>query len=175
MKQPLLSSLAALALAGCAAMAEPQSATQAAAPSAAADNKAALAGMREMRMAFDLTDGSPDPLIRKLDAIEATRKQLLEAGVTPKMVLAFRGGASYYTQLDLSKVKETDRADALKIRAKLRELAKSPGVESLEQCNIPVQQLKLKPADLMPEVKLVGNGWISLVSYQAKGYGYISP
>jgi hypothetical protein len=24
-------------------------------------------------------------------------------------------------------------------------------------------------------VKLVGNGWISLAAYQARGYGYIAP
>ena len=164
MKPITASILVTALLAGCAATPEP-TVTAAAAP----------AGAREMKMAFDLTDGGTDPLIRKLDAIETTRKQLIEAGITPKIVLAFRGGATYYTQLDLSKVKEADRADALKIRAKLRDLAKSPGIESLEQCNIPVQQLKIMRSDLLPEVKLVNNGWISLVAYQEKGYGYIAP
>jgi hypothetical protein len=28
---------------------------------------------------------------------------------------------------------------------------------------------------VMPEVKLVQNGWISLADYQAKGYSYIVP
>lgn len=178
MKTLALAAVCVLSLAAGCASAPEAPATSAPAPAAsapAADNRAALSGMREMRMAFDLTDANPEVLMRKLDAIETTRKQLLDAGVTPKIVMTFRGGASYYTQLDLAKVKEADRAEALRVRAKLRQLAKSNGVESLEQCNIPVQQLKIKPADLMPEVKLVGNGWISLAGYQARGYSYISP
>ena len=113
---------------------------------------------KEMKVAFDIT-----------------RKQLIESGVTPRMVLAFRGDASYYTQTNLSMVKEADRADALKIAAQLRELRKANGVEALEQCNVPLASRKLKPADVMQEVKLVPNGWISLVAYQQKGYAYIAP
>jgi hypothetical protein len=34
---------------------------------------------------------------------------------------------------------------------------------------------KLNPAHLMQEVKLVPNGWISLVEHQQRGYAYIAP
>ena len=34
---------------------------------------------------------------------------------------------------------------------------------------------KLKPADLMSEVRLVPNGWIALGQYQQQGYAYIAP
>lgn len=157
MKQALLSTIAAMALAGCAAMTQ-----ESAAP-------------REMKIAFDVTDGNPQALLTKLTVIELTRKQLIEKGVTPRMVIAFRGDASYYTQTNLSMVKEADRADALAIAAKLRELRKANGVEALEQCNVPLASRKLKPADVMQEVKLVPNGWIALVGYQEKGYSYIVP
>ena len=175
MKQRPIPILLALLLAACAEMpSAPQSA--AAPPTAAGPTSAvALAGMKEMKMAFDVVDGNPAVLLLKLNTIDLTRKQLIAAGVTPKMVIAFRGEASYYTQLDLGKVKENDRADALQIRAKIKELSRAPGVETLEQCNVPLESRKIKPADVMQEVRVVGNGWISLVSYQAKGYGYIAP
>jgi intracellular sulfur oxidation DsrE/DsrF family protein len=156
MKRVLLSALVAVALSGCAAIA-PQSAS------------------KEMKVAFDVTDGNPQVLLLKLAIIDLTRKQLIESGVTPKMVIAFRGDASYYTQTNLAIVKESDRADALAIAAKLRELRKASGVESLEQCNVPLASRKLKPADVMEEVKLVPNGWIALATYQEKGYSYIVP
>jgi intracellular sulfur oxidation DsrE/DsrF family protein len=176
MKQLLLPIIIALALAGCASMAAPEPArAQAAAPAMSPDNKAALAGMREMKMAFDITDANPQALLLKLDTIDLTRKQLIEAGVTPRIVVAFRGNASFYTQSDLAKVKEADRADALKIRAKLRELAKAPGIQGMEQCNVPLASRKIKPADVMDEVKVVGNGWISLAAHQQRGYSYIAP
>jgi intracellular sulfur oxidation DsrE/DsrF family protein len=157
MKRLLIATVAGVALAGCAAISpEPEAA-------------------KEMKMAFDITDGNPQVLLTKLTVIDVTRKQLVDSGVTPRMVLAFRGDASYYTQTDLAKVKEDDRADALRIAAKLRELRKANGVEAIEQCNVPLASRKLKPTDLMPEVKLVPNGWVSLVAYQQKGYGYIVP
>jgi uncharacterized protein len=162
MKHVLFSTLAAAALAGCAAMSQESASTQAGAP-------------KEMKVAFDITDGNPQALITKLTVIDLTRKQLIDSGVTPKMVLAFRGDASYFTQTNLGAIKEADRADALQIAAKLRELSKANGVETLEQCNVPLASRKLKPADLMQEVKLVPNGWISLVHYQEKGYSYIVP
>ncbi|MEO5677762.1 MAG: DsrE family protein [Usitatibacter sp.] len=160
MKHALLSTLAAVALSGCAAMSQ---------------ESMHAGSSKEMKIAFDITDANPQALMTKLTVIDLTRKQLIESGVTPRMVLAFRGDASYYTQTNLTLVKEADRADALKIAAQLRELRKASGIEALEQCNVPLAARKLKPADVMPEVTLVPNGWISLVAYQQKGYGYIAP
>jgi intracellular sulfur oxidation DsrE/DsrF family protein len=89
--------------------------------------------------------------------------------------MTFRGNASFFTQTNLAAVKESERAGALKVRAKLREMKQAPGVEGLEQCNLPLADRKLKPADLMQEVKLVPNGWIALGAYQRLGYAYIAP
>ena len=132
-------------------------------------------GAKEMKLAFDFTDGNPAVLLKKLDNVDVTRRQLIESGVTPKIVMTFRGNASYFTQTDLRAVKESDRADALKVAAKLREMRKAPGVQGLEQCNLPLADRKLNPANLMQEVKLVPNGWIALGGYQQQGYAYIAP
>ncbi len=159
MKTPLfVASIAALALSACATTSlEPGGAS------------------KEMKLAFDFTDTSPVVLLNKLNNVDVTRKQLIESGVTPKIVMTFRGNASYYTQTSLAAVKEADRADAIKVAAKLRELKKAPGVQGLEQCNLPLADRKLNPADLMQEVKLVPNGWIALGGYQQQGYAYIAP
>ena len=130
---------------------------------------------KEMKLAFDFTDASPVALLNKLNNVEVTRPQLIASGITPRIVMTFRGNASYFTQTNLSAVKEADRADALKVAAKLREMKKSPGVQGLEQCNLPLEDRKLKTADLMEEVKLVPNGWIALGAYQQQGYAYIAP
>ena len=133
------------------------------------------AGAKEMKLAFDFTDANPVVLLNKLNNVDVTRKQLIESGVTPQIVMTFRGNASYFTQTNLGAVKETERADALKVAAKLREMKNAPGVQGLEQCNLPLADRKLKPADLMQEVKLVPNGWIALGNYQQRGYAYIAP
>jgi intracellular sulfur oxidation DsrE/DsrF family protein len=168
MKRILSAFAAAVLFAACAASAQNAS-------PGAPDNHDALAGLKEMKIAFDFTDGNPKVLLAKLGNIDVTRKQLIADGVTPYMVLTFRGDASYFTQADLDKVKPEDREDARKVAAKLKELRTASGVESLEQCNLPLAPRKLKASEVMPEVKVVGNGWISLVAYQHRGYAYIAP
>lgn len=132
-------------------------------------------GSKEMKLAFDFTDASPVVLLNKLNNVDITRQQLIDSGITPRIVMTFRGNASFFTQTNLSMVKEGERADALKVAEKLREMKKAPGVQGLEQCNLPLADRKLKPADLMQEVKLVPNGWIALGTYQQQGYAYIAP
>ncbi len=132
-------------------------------------------GAKEMKLAFDFTDANPAVLLKKLENVETTRQQLIASGITPNIVMTFRGNASYFTQTDLSAVKENERADALKVAAKLREMKAAPGVQGLDQCNLPLADRKLKPADLMSEVRLVPNGWIALGQYQQQGYAYIAP
>lgn len=153
--------LAALALGGCVAV-------------STSDNAAATPS-REMKIAFDVTDTATAPLIGKLETIETTRKQLIDQGYAPRIVVTFRGNASFFTQTDLSLVKEADRADALKIQGMIRRFRHDQVIESAEQCNLPLAQRKIQAKNLMPEVKLVPNGWIALAEYQRKGYAYIAP
>jgi intracellular sulfur oxidation DsrE/DsrF family protein len=134
------------------------------------------ANPNEMKIAFDVTTGNPQALIKTLETIDLTRRQLIDRGVTPHIVVTFRGDASFYTQTNASLIaKEADRAEAPKIASKIKELRAASGVDSIEQCNIPLGPRKIASHDLMPEVKLVPNGWIALVGYQQKGYAYIAP
>lgn len=146
-----------------------------AAQSSPPDNKAALAGLKEMKVAFDLVDGDPKLLLTKLNVIDVTRRQLLADGVTPRIVLAFRGDASVFTQTDVAKIPAGDRESAAKIAAKIREMRSVQGVDAVEQCALPLPSRSIRPEDVMPEVKVVGNGWISLAAYQQRGYAYIAP
>jgi intracellular sulfur oxidation DsrE/DsrF family protein len=68
-----------------------------------------------------------------------------------------------------------DRPVAAQIAAKLREMSAAPGVDSVEQCSIAIRQQGTKAENVVPGVKVIGNGWISLMAYQAKGYAYIAP
>ena len=164
MKRAIFPIAAALALAGCVSVTKTD-VPQASAPAAA----------KEARMAFDITNGNPQVVNLTLATIDMTRKQLIEQGITPRIVVTFRGEASYFTQDSLAVVKEESRADALMVKAKIRELKKADGVEGFEQCNVPLASRKLKGSELMQEVKLVPNGWISLANYQQQGYAYIVP
>jgi intracellular sulfur oxidation DsrE/DsrF family protein len=142
---------------------------------ACATTERAAAPSNDTKVAFDVTTGNPTALQLQLATIDLTRKQLIEAGRAPHIVVTFRGDASYFTQTDLSMVKEVDRADALAIRGRIKELKAAQGVDSLEQCNVPLAARKIRKESILPEVKLVPNGWIALMNYQQQGYAYISP
>ena len=149
--------------------------TVACAQSGPPSNKDALQGMQEMKIAFDITSGNAKALLGRLEVIDLTRKQLMADGVEPHFVIAMRGDASYFAQTDLSKLKPEDREIGEKIAAKLKELRGAKGVDSLVQCAVSLPPRKLSPEGVMSDVKVVGNGWITLVSYQQKGYSYIVP
>ena len=136
---------------------------------------ATLSGLKEVKVAFDLQNGDGKILLKQLEVIDETRQSLMKQGVKPQFVLAFRGPATKLVQTDQSQIKAEDRDYAAKITEKINALRSADGVTSIEQCAVAVRLAGTKPEDVVPGVKVVGNSWISLMAYQAKGYGYISP
>jgi intracellular sulfur oxidation DsrE/DsrF family protein len=141
----------------------------------AADDAEALKGITTAKIAFDVHEGNPKLLLARLDVIDETRQSLIKQGVKPQFIVAFRGPATKLVQNDLEKIKPEDRPLAQKIAAKLKEMSRAPGVERFEQCAVAVRTQGTKAENVLPEVRVVGNGFISLMAYQAKGYAYIAP
>jgi intracellular sulfur oxidation DsrE/DsrF family protein len=141
----------------------------------APNDQAALSGLSEVKVAFDVTTGEGKALLKQLEVIDETRESLIKQGVKPHFVIAFRGPATKLVQKDQNQIKADDREYAAKIAEKVNALRSADGITSIEQCAVAVRLASTKPEDVIPSVKLVGNGWISLMAYQAKGYGYIAP
>jgi intracellular sulfur oxidation DsrE/DsrF family protein len=141
----------------------------------AADSDPMLAGMKEAKMAFDITVGEPPRLLSILNVIEETRDGLVRQGITPRIILAFRGPATVLLRADQSGVKPEDRETAGKVAAKIKELRGASGVEQVAVCNIAMRLTKTPKEQLVPDVTVVENGWYTLVGAQAKGYAYIAP
>ena len=139
------------------------------------DDKAALAGLTEVKVAFDITAGEGKGLLNRLNIIDETRQSLIKQGVKPYFVLAFRGPATKLVQTDIEKVKPEDRTELPKIASKIQEMSAAQGVLSLEQCSVAIRQQGTAADKVLPPIKVVGNSWISLLAYQTKGYAYIAP
>ena len=114
-------------------------------------------------------------MLDRLETIDETRQSLIAQGVTPHFVLTFRGGATRLIQSDAEKVKPDDRPFLPRIVAILAQMSKAPGVESLEQCAVAIRHQGTKAENVAPQVKVIGNSFVSLMSYQSKGYAYIRP
>ena len=141
----------------------------------AADDHVALSGLSEGKIAFDLKDGDGKTLLARLDIIDETRQSLIQQGIAPHFILAFRGPATRLVQTDQDKIKPEDREMAAKVAAKIKELSAAKGVDGFEQCSVAARQQGTSTEKVLPQVRVVGNGFISLMAYQAKGYAYISP
>jgi intracellular sulfur oxidation DsrE/DsrF family protein len=141
----------------------------------AADDHASLTGLKEVKVAFDIKDGDGKLLLGRLDIIDETRQSLIQQGVTPHFILAFRGPATRLVQTDLDKIKPEDRAMAAQIATRIKEMSGAPGVDGFEQCAVAAREQGIKTELVLPQIRVVGNGFISLMAYQAKGYAYIAP
>ena len=141
---------------------------------AQAQDKEALAGLQELKIAFDVTNGTGKFLLKDLEVIDETRQSLIKQGVKPEILIAFRGPATKLVQTDQTKIKTEDREIAKQIAAKIAELKSAQGITAIEQCSVAVRLSETKSEDVVPGITVVGNGWISLAAYQAKGYRYIA-
>ena len=141
----------------------------------AADDEAALSGLKSVKVAFDIKEGDGKALLNRLNIIDETRQSLIKQGIKPEFILTFRGPATKLVQTEVDKIKPEDRGYAKQIADKLAELGRSPGMQSFEQCAVAAREQGTKTEAVLPQVKVVGNAWISLMAYQAKGYAYIAP
>ncbi|HET9579567.1 MAG TPA: hypothetical protein VFP44_17170 [Usitatibacter sp.] len=141
----------------------------------AADDKESLSGLKDVKVAFDLKEGDAKALLNRLNVIDETRQSLIQQGVTPHFILAFRGPATKLIQTDESLIKPEDRPMAQKVASKIEQMSKSAGVEGFEQCAVAAREQKTNVEKVLPQVHVVGNGFISLMAYQSKGYAYIAP
>src|SRR5215813_3686572 len=98
-----------------------------------ANDAAALRGLKEVKLAFDVTADDGKRLMNVLDVIEETRQSLAKQGVTPHIVVTFRGPATKLVQTDQTLMKPEDRAQATAIAAKIKALSTASGVDGIEQ------------------------------------------
>lgn len=144
-------------------------------PAQGADDRDALAGVKELKAVFDIREGDGRTLLNRLLVIEETRESLLAQGVKPRFILTFRGPATKLIQTDASRIRPEDREIAAVIATKLDEMRDAKGVEGIELCEVAIRGQGTKAGNVIPAVKVVGNTFASLMAYQARGYAYISP
>lgn len=138
---------------------------------AAIDDADALQGLTAGKAVFDVTIGDPAKLALYLSIIEETHEGLVKQGVKPDLVVAFRGPAVLLISKNREKVPKNQRAKYDEVISLIRDL-KDIGVK-FEACSVAARMKKVDTASIYPEIKVVGNTFISLTGYQNKGYAYI--
>lgn len=136
-------------------------------------NERALRDLTAVKVYYDVNTGVPKQLLIRLRLINETYDQLVKAGVKPEFIVGFRSAASnYVTKGEEDYVFEDDEIAAKKKVHEWVKRFKAKGIR-MEQCVVAARLFEIEPEDFLPEIELVGNGYISMIGYQAKGYSQV--
>jgi len=132
-------------------------------------DQAALADIKTGRGVFLIDIGDAKKLNFYLEVIQGTHKGMKSQGVEPDFVLVYIGPSVKY--LSTSPAGETERIAEgvlLDIESNVAKLAEL-GVRQ-EICAVATRVFGIDNESVLPGLSLVGDGFISLIGYQAQGY-----
>lgn len=135
----------------------------------AIDDRAALGDLKHAKGVFLVDIGDAKKLNFYLEVIQGTHRNMLAQGVEPDFVLVYIGPSVKYLTGEPSA--ETEAAAGgvlLDIEANVAKLAEL-GVRQ-EICAVATRVFGIDNATVLPGLTLVGDGFVSLIGYQAQGY-----
>ena len=135
------------------------------------DNEKALKGLSSVKIVCDVNVGDPDLLLTRMYFLDTTYSQLLDAGVKPTIVLAFRGKTSLFITKNDKYIKAEHRKQRIEMKKWIEHFIELGF--TIEQCYIAAKSHKIDTKDFLPQVKIVENGYISLIGYQSQGYAFL--
>jgi len=144
-----------------------------AAPAAAGGYDSALKGVKGIKAVFDVSQGSPEFANVLFWAVkDVYEDEAVRALPEPAQVaIVFHGPAVKLISTDRTGFEESDTAELDKFADTIRQLKKD-GVK-MEVCLYAAKVMGLDPKTIMPEIDHVGNGFVSVVGYQAQGYSVV--
>jgi intracellular sulfur oxidation DsrE/DsrF family protein len=133
----------------------------------------ALQGVTQVKSVFDVSQGSPKMANIVFWAVKNVYEDesVKSLPAPAKIAVVFHGPAVKLISSDRSGLDEEEIAEVEKFQETLREMKKA-GV-TLEVCDYALKVMQLDPATVMPEVDHVGNGFVSVIGYQAQGYAVV--
>lgn len=132
-----------------------------------------LQNLTSFNAVVDMRSGKPGSLALQLDLIHQMYNDASVRKVTenPNFVIIFIGPSVKLVSTSTAGLSAEDKETVAKIAKTISAMAKD-GIK-FEICLIAVDLLGVDRASILPEIKQVGNGWISLVGYQHLGYGLV--
>ncbi len=133
------------------------------------NNQEALAGIKEIKVVYDIRKANPQLLLAYLKGIESNRNNLALEGVKATQRVVFIADAVKYITTKPSEEVSMEHGDLLpKIAEQIKRL-KSLGVD-MEVCSAATAAYKIDNATILQEIKVVRSGFLSVMGWQAQGY-----
>lgn len=133
----------------------------------------ALKGLNSVKAVFGFEVGNPQSALLSLQVIQQTfRDKNIRVGKKkPEIVVVFYGPSVKLASMKRDAFAAADRKIVEEYAGTVSAMAKE-GVK-FEICLIAMRYAGVEPSTLLPEIKPVGNGWISVIGYQAGGYSLV--
>ena len=131
----------------------------------------ALKGLKAVKVVCDVNVGEPKLLLRRMELIDDTYTQLIDAGIQPTFIVTFRGPATKFVTRGTRHVSPEHHAIKKEIQGWIDQFQENGF--SLEQCAIAARSQKVPYEDVLPQITVVQNSYISIVAYQNKGYALL--
>jgi len=144
-----------------------------AASNAFSEEYKALKGVESIKAVFDIGSGNPQFTASMLNLVHDTFKDKNITAVTkkPVFVVVFSGPVTKLISTDRAGFSPEEQNILKKIADTISKMSKD-GIR-LEVCSLAVKAFGVNASTVLPEIKHVNNGWISLIGYQAKGYSIV--
>ena len=132
-----------------------------------------LQDLKSVKAVFDIRAGNSESVAMLLDLILQTMmdENIKKVTQEPEFAIVFLGPSVKLISTQTEGVSPEDKEMLGKIANTISEMSKN-GIR-LEICLVAANMFGVDPASLLPEIKQVSNGLISLIGYQAKGYSLI--
>jgi intracellular sulfur oxidation DsrE/DsrF family protein len=136
-------------------------------------NQAALSDMEHVKAIYDVRKSHPQPLLGYLKAIETNVTNLKKEGVSFDLQMIFISKAVTFITTEPEDTLEMEHADTLSQIAQQIQRLQNLGIK-MEACGGATAYFNVDNDTLLPGIEPVRSGFISLMGWQAKGYGLVT-
>jgi intracellular sulfur oxidation DsrE/DsrF family protein len=133
----------------------------------------ALKGLKSVKAVFDVRISNPQSAALHLKLIHDTYQDKNIRAITqkPAFVVVFIGPSVKLISKNRKGFSPEEQKVLDEIANTISEMSKN-GMK-LEICLVAAQVFNVDPASVLPGIKHVPNGWVSVIGYEAKGYSLI--
>lgn len=141
--------------------------------SATSGDYAALKGLNGIKAVFDVSLASPKAANVVFWAVRNVYddKSVSSLPERPQIAVVFSGAAVKLISTNQDGFNDAEKKALNEFADMVRQM-KNEGVK-LEVCDYAIKVVGVDPATILPEIDHVGNGFISIAGYQAKGYSLL--
>lgn len=133
----------------------------------------ALKDLDTVKAVFDFRNGDPMNVYEHLQLVYKTytSESVKKISKKPSFVVVFMDISVKLISTDSTGF-SSDEQKTLKEMAGLISKMDKAGIK-LEVCLFAAEYFKIDPESFLPEIRKVGNGWVSSIGYQNRGYGLV--